>query len=106
VPLSGLNFIDVLPDGLRITPGAAAVTSNTCGGTLTARPTDLGPPVVNSTTIVLQNGTLAPNSSCVVSVPVQQIPPVAARPYTNLEVTLFSNEAPPVQSNRARVDFN
>jgi uncharacterized repeat protein (TIGR01451 family) len=106
VPLSGLNFIDVLPDGLRITPGAAAVTSNTCGGTLTAPPSSLGPPVVNSTTIVLQNGTLAPNSSCVVSVPVQQIPPAAAAQYTNLEVTLFSSEAPPVQSNRARVDFN
>jgi len=106
VPLSGLNFIDVLPDGLRITPGAAAVTSNTCGGTLTAPPSDPGPPVVNSTTIVLQSGTLAPNSSCVVSVPVQQITSAPAPPYTNPPVTLFSNEAPPVQSNPAPVTFN
>lgn len=105
VPLSGLNFIDVLPDGLRITPGAAAVTSNTCGGTLTAPPSAPGPPVVNSTTIVLQSGTLAPNSSCVVSVPVQQIPPASAATYTNPPVTLFSSEAPPVPSNQAPVTF-
>jgi len=106
VPLSGLNFIDVLPDGLRITPGAAAVTSNTCGGTLTARPSVSAPnqPEVNSTTIVLQSGTLAPNSSCVVSVPVQQISP-SQQQYTNLEVTLFSSEAPPVRSNQASVTF-
>jgi uncharacterized repeat protein (TIGR01451 family) len=106
VPLSGLNFIDVLPDGLRITPGAAAVTSNTCGGTLTAPPSVPGPPAVNSTTIVLQNGTLAPNSSCVVSVPVQQITSAPAPPYTNSSVTLFSNEAPPATSAPATVTFN
>ena len=106
VPLSGLNFIDVLPDGLRITPGAAAVTSNTCGGTLTAPPSVPGPPAVNSTTIVLRNGTLAPNSSCVVSVPVQQITSAPAPPYTNSSVTLFSNEAPPATSAPATVTFN
>jgi uncharacterized repeat protein (TIGR01451 family) len=105
VPLSGLNFTDVLPDNLRITPGAGAVTSNTCGGTLTAPPSVLGPPAVNSTTIVLQNGTLAPNSSCVVSVPVNQIN-LEARTYNSPQVILFSNEAPPVQSNQASVTFN
>jgi uncharacterized repeat protein (TIGR01451 family) len=104
VPLSGLSFIDSLPGGLRITL-QNAVTLNTCGGTLTAPPSAPGPPVVNSTTIALQGGTLAPNSSCVVSVPVEQINPMAM-PYINPPVTLFSSGAPPVQSNQARVDFN
>ena len=107
VPLSGLSFIDSLPGGLRITL-QNAVTLNTCGGTLTAPPStfDPGPPEVtfNSTTIALQGGTLAPNSSCVVSVSVEQINPGAAN-YTNPPVTLFSSGAPPATSGQAMVTF-
>ncbi|MFS8899895.1 hypothetical protein NW845_00680 [Synechococcus sp. H60.2] len=107
VPLSGLSFIDALPGGLRITE-TNVVTLNTCGGTLTANPsipassTQLAIP---STTIALQGGTLAPNSSCVVSVSVQQINPVSAT-YTNPPVTLFSSGAQSVTSNPATVTFN
>jgi len=107
VPLSGLSFIDSLPGGLRITL-QNAVTLNTCGGTLTAPPSTFDPfnlVTFNSTTIALQGGTLAPNSSCVVSVSVEQIDPIRDD-YTNPPVTLFSSGAPPVQSNQARVDFN
>ncbi|MFS8829104.1 hypothetical protein NW819_00715 [Synechococcus sp. R8-2] len=108
VPLSGLSFIDSLPGGLRITL-QNAVTLNTCGGTLTAPPSTLidpGPPPVtfNSTTIALQGGTLAPNSSCVVSVSVEQITPMTMT-YINPPVTLFSSGAPPVPSNQAPVTF-
>ncbi|MFT0795705.1 hypothetical protein, partial [Synechococcus sp. H70.1] len=110
VPLSGLSFIDALPGGLRITE-RNVVTLNTCGGTLTANPSipfNPGPPpqpAIPSTTIALQGGTLAPNSSCVVSVSVEQINPGAAT-YTNPPVTLFSSGAPPVTSNQATVTFN
>ena len=107
VPLSGLSFIDSLPGGLRITL-QNAVTLNTCGGTLTAPPSTFDPfnlVTFNSTTIALQGGTLAPNSSCVVSVSVEQIPPAAAAPYINPPVTLFSSGAPPATSGQAMVTF-
>jgi uncharacterized repeat protein (TIGR01451 family) len=98
VPITGLSFIDILPDnpapGLRITN--PAVTSNTCGGTLTAP--------AGGTTISLAGGSLAAGASCVVSVSVEQINPGAAN-YTNPPVILFSNEAPPTISTPAAVNF-
>jgi len=104
VPITGLSFIDILPDtpaqGLRITN--PAVTSNTCGGTLTAPN--------GGTAISLTGGSLAAGASCVVSVSVEQVPPLPAPPvqYDNPPVTLLSNGAPPVQSNPdpASVTFN
>jgi hypothetical protein len=105
VPITGLSFIDILPDtpapGLRITN--PAVTSNTCGGTLTA----LG----GTTTISLAGGSLAAGASCVVSVSVEQAPPLPPPPplpvtYTNPPVTLLSNGAPPATSGLASVIFN
>jgi hypothetical protein len=98
VPITGLSFIDILPNtpasGLRITN--PAVTSNTCGGTLTAP--------AGGTTISLAGGSLAAGASCVVSVSVEQINPGAAN-YTNPPVILFSNEAPPTISTPAAVNF-
>ncbi|MFS8823139.1 hypothetical protein, partial [Synechococcus sp. W60.2] len=99
VPITGLSFIDILPTGLRITN--PAVTSNTCG-MLTAPP--LG------TAISLMNGSLAAGASCVVSVSVEQAPPLPPPPplpvtYTNPPVTLLSNGAPPAISGSATVTF-
>ena len=104
VPITGLSFIDILPNvpasGLQIT--TPAVTSNTCGGTLTAPN--------GGTAISLTGGSLAAGASCVVSVSVEQVPPLPAPPvqYDNPPVTLLSNGAPPVQSNPdpASVTFN
>ncbi|WP_414512847.1 hypothetical protein [Synechococcus sp. F70.1] len=102
VPVTGLSFIDILPStpapGLRITN--PAVTSNTCGGTLTAP--------AGGTIISLAGGSLAAGASCVVSVSVEQAPPLPAPPvtYTNLPVILFSSGAPPATSARADVTFN
>ena len=106
VPITGLSFIDILPNvpasGLQIT--TPAVTSNTCGGTLTA--------TAGTTTISLTGGSLAAGASCVVSVSVEQAPPLPITPppvtYNNPPVTLSSNGAPPVQSNPnpASVTFN
>jgi uncharacterized repeat protein (TIGR01451 family) len=106
VPITGLSFIDILPDtpaqGLRITN--PAVTSNTCGGTLTAPN--------GGTAISLTGGSLAAGASCVVSVSVEQAPPLPITPpsvtYNNPSVTLLSNGAPPVTSvpNPAMVTFN
>jgi uncharacterized repeat protein (TIGR01451 family) len=105
VPITGLSFIDILPStpaqGLRITN--PAVTSNTCGGMLAV--------TGGGTTISLMNGSLAAGASCVVSVSVEQAPPLPPPPplpvtYTNPPVTLFSSGAPPVQSNQAPVTFN
>jgi uncharacterized repeat protein (TIGR01451 family) len=101
VPITGLNFIDILPDtpasGLRIRN--PAVTSNTCGGTLTAPD--------GGVAISLAGGSLAAGASCVVSVSVEQAPPLPAPPvtYTNLPVTLFSSGAPPAASAPATVTF-
>jgi hypothetical protein len=99
VPITGLSFIDILPSipapGLRITN--PEVTSNTCGGMLTA--------TGGTTTISLMGGSLAAGASCVVSVSVEQITPMVAN-YTNPPVTLFSSGALPVQSNQALVTFN
>jgi len=92
VPITGLSFIDTLPTGLQIT--SPAVTSNTCSGMLTP-----------GTTISLMNGSLAAGTSCVVSVPVEQINPMVAN-YTNPPVTLFSSGAPPATSGTAMVTFN
>ena len=94
VPITGLSFIDILPSTpaqLQIT--TPAVTSNTCGGTLTAPN--------GGTAISLTGGSLAAGASCVVSVSVEQVPPLPAPPvqYDNPPVTLLSNGAPPVQSN-------
>jgi hypothetical protein len=84
--------------GLRITN--PAVTSNTCGGTLTAP--------AGGTTISLAGGSLAAGASCVVSVSVEQAPPLPAPPvqYDNPPVTLLSNGAPPATSGLASVTFN
>ena len=101
VPITGLNFIDILPDtpasGLRIRN--PAVTSNTCGGTLTAPN--------GGVAISLAGGSLAAGASCVVSVSVEQAPPLPAPPvtYTNLPVILFSSGAPPATSATAAVTF-
>ncbi|MDT7945884.1 MAG: hypothetical protein RRA39_06185 [Cyanobacteriota bacterium PSP.bin.10] len=102
VPITGLSFIDILPNvpppGLQIT--TPAVTSNTCGGTLTAN--------AGTTAISLAGGSLAAGASCVVSVSVEQALPLPVPPvqYDNPPVTLLSNGAPPVQSNQASVTFN
>jgi len=106
VPITGLSFIDILPNvpasGLRIT--TPAVTSNTCGGTLTAN--------AGTTAISLTGGSLAAGTSCVVSVSVEQAPPLPITPpsvtYNNPSVTLLSNGAPPVTSvpDPAAVTFN
>ncbi|MGY2981176.1 DUF7933 domain-containing protein [Thermostichus sp. OS-CIW-30] len=104
VPITGLSFIDILPNvpasGLQIT--TPAVTSNTCGGTLTAN--------AGTTTISLAGGSLAAGASCVVSVSVEQAPPLPPPPplpvtYTNPPVTLLSNGAPPAISGSATVTF-
>jgi uncharacterized repeat protein (TIGR01451 family) len=101
VPITGLSFIDFLPNvpasGLQITN--PAVTSNTCGGTLTAP--------AGGTTISLVGGSLAAGASCVVSVSVEQVPPLPPPPvtYTNLPVILFSSGAPPATSAPAAVTF-
>ncbi|MFS8796598.1 DUF11 domain-containing protein, partial [Synechococcus sp. R70.1] len=101
VPLSGLSFIDPLPLGLRITTPSVA-TLNTCGGTLTAP--------AGGTTISLAGGSLAAGASCVVSVSVEQAPPLPPpsslpETYTNLPVILFSSGAPPATSAPANVTF-
>jgi uncharacterized repeat protein (TIGR01451 family) len=98
VPLSGLSFIDPLPLGLRITTPSVA-TLNTCGGTLTAP--------AGGNTISLAGGSLAAGASCVVSVSVEQAPPLPAPPvtYTNPPVPLFSSGAPPATSAPATVTF-
>ena len=100
VPITGLSFIDILPNvpasGLQIT--TPAVTSNTCGGTLTA--------TAGTTAISLTGGSLAAGASCVVSVSVKQ---AAMMPtpgtYTNPPVTLLSNGAPPATSGTVMVTF-
>ena len=106
VPITGLSFIDILPStpapGLQITN--PEVNSNTCGGTLTA--------IGGTTTISLAGGSLAAGASCVVSVSVEQAPPLPITPpsvtYNNPSVTLLSNGAPPVTSvpDPATVTFN
>jgi uncharacterized repeat protein (TIGR01451 family) len=101
VPLSGLSFIDALPGGLRITT-PSVVTLNTCGGTFTPSP--------GGTAISLAGGSLAAGASCVVSVSVDQVPPLPPPPplpvmYNNLPVTLYSNGAPPATSGTAMVTF-
>lgn len=106
VPITGLSFIDILPNvpasGLQITN--PAVTSNTCGGMLMAPN--------GGTAISLTGGSLAAGASCVVSVSVEQAPPLPITPpsvtYNNPSVTLLSNGAPPVTSvpNPAMVTFN
>jgi len=98
VPLSGLSFIDTLPLGLRITTPSVA-TLNTCGGTLTAPD--------GGVAISLAGGSLAAGASCVVSVSVEQAPPLPAPPvtYTNPPVPLFSSGAPPATSALATVTF-
>jgi hypothetical protein len=62
------------------------------------------------TAISLTGGSLAAGASCVVSVSVEQAPPLPSPPvqYDNPPVTLLSNGAPPVQSNPnpASVTFN
>ncbi|WP_414408453.1 hypothetical protein [Synechococcus sp. W55.1] len=104
VPITGLSFIDILPStpasGLRITN--PAVTSNTCGGMLMAPN--------GGTAISLTGGSLAAGASCVVSVSVEQAPPLPPPPplpvtYTNPPVTLLSNGAPPAISGSATVTF-
>lgn len=97
VPITGLSFIDILPSTpaqLQIT--SQPVTSNTCGGTLTAPP--------NGTTISLADGSLAAGASCVVSVLVRQARTVLGT-YPNPPVTLLSNGAPPATSSTATVTF-
>jgi uncharacterized repeat protein (TIGR01451 family) len=94
VPLSGLSFIDALPGGLQIT--TPVVTLNTCSGTFTPSP--------GGTAISLAGGSLAAGASCVVSVSVEQITPMAMT-YINPPVTLFSNGAPPATSGTAMVTF-
>ncbi|MGY4561800.1 hypothetical protein ACVWWC_002146 [Thermostichus sp. MS-CIW-32] len=98
VPITGLSFIDILPNvpppGLQIT--TPEVTSNTCGGTLTAN--------AGTTAISLTGGSLAAGASCVVSVSVEQITPMVAN-YTNPPVTLLSNGAPPATSGTVMVTF-
>ena len=107
VPITGLSFIDILPNvpspGLRIT--TPPVTSNTCGGMLAV--------TGGGTTISLMNGSLAAGASCVVSVSVEQAPPLPPPSqlpvqYDNPPVTLLSNGAPPVTSvpDPATVTFN
>jgi len=98
VPITGLSFIDILPSTpaqLQIT--TPAVTSNTCGGTLTAN--------AGTTAISLTGGSLAAGASCVVSVSVRQATPVSGM-YDNPPVTLLSNGAPPATSGTAMVTFN
>ena len=97
VPITGLSFIDTLPAGLRIT--SPAVISNTCSGM------PMAPPL--GTAISLMNGSLAAGASCMVSVSVEQAPPLPAPPvtYTNPPVTLLSNGAPPAISGSATVTF-
>jgi len=98
VPITGLSFIDILPStpapGLQITN--LAVTSNTCGGTLTAP--------AGGTAISLMGGSLAAGASCVVSVSVEQALPLPGT-YNNPPVTLSSNGAPPATSGPATVTF-
>jgi len=99
VPLSGLSFIDALPGGLRIT--TPVVTLNTCGGTLTAP--------AGGTAISLASGSLAAGASCVVSVSVEQVPPLPTSlpvTYPNPPVTLFGSGAPLATSAQADVTFN
>jgi hypothetical protein len=97
VPITGLSFIDILPSTpaqLQIT--TPAVTSNTCGGTLTAN--------AGTTAISLTGGSLAAGASCVVSVSVRQAMTVLGT-YPNPPVTLLSNGAPPATSSAATVTF-
>ncbi len=85
VQLTGLNFADSLPAGL-IVANPLNITNN-CGGTANA--------VAGGSSIVLNNGTLAANSTCAVTVQVFAGSPGT---YINPPVTLTSSQAPPVQS--------
>ncbi|MCU0303566.1 MAG: hypothetical protein MUC56_05875 [Thermoanaerobaculales bacterium] len=78
VGLTGVGFSDTLPAGLSF---AAAVTSNTCGGTAT----------VNGTfdTLTLAGGTLAANTACAVTIDVTGD---VAGSYTNTTSVVSSDQ--------------
>lgn len=82
VQLTGLNFADSLPAGLFV--ATPPNITNTCGGSA----------VAGGSSIALNNGTLAANSTCAVTVQVS----ASIGTYINPPVTLTSNQAPPVQS--------
>lgn len=85
IQLTGLNFADSLPAGLFV--ATPPNITNTCDGTASALP--------GGASIALNNGKLAANATCAVTVQV-----VAGTPgtYVNPPVTLTSAQAPPAQS--------
>lgn len=100
--ISGLNFIDVFPTS----PGAMTVaspltTNNTCGGTLT----DSGGGALGAgdVGIKLTGGTVAANSSCVVTVKVT-VPTTGT--YTNTSQNLFVDTLNTTKSATAVLTVN
>jgi len=63
VEISGLGFVDSLPDGLQVAGGTAPAPTNSCGGTLSASP--------GATTIQLSGGSMPVGfSDCSITVPI------------------------------------
>jgi uncharacterized repeat protein (TIGR01451 family) len=79
-PLTGVAFSDALPGGLLV---AAGVTSNTCGGTLTA--------VAGSSNVNLIGGTISASGSCTIVV---NVTGTTAGTKENSTSTLTSTDAP------------
>jgi large repetitive protein len=66
--LTGIQFTDNLPSGITATPG----TPSLCGGTVT----------ITSNSVVLNGGSLAPNTTCTIPVTVTGVTAVGS-PFTN-----------------------
>ncbi len=81
VTLTGLNFTDTLPTspGAMVVAGVQNASTSGCGSPIFA-------PAAAATSITFSNGTLAPNSSCAITVNVT-VPVVGT--YTNTSNNLF-----------------
>jgi uncharacterized repeat protein (TIGR01451 family) len=88
VPLTGVNFADALPAGLKVLSG----TSTVCGGTLTT---------TKPSGIALTGATIALGGSCSFSVTIYGVTPGVD---TNTAGPVFSNEASPSSVATATVE--
>ncbi len=78
--ISGVGFTDIFPTTPAQMSLASALTSNTCGGTLTDNANN--PLAVGSTSVKLASGSVGPNTDCTVLVTVKANTPTAGT-YVN-----------------------